>query len=217
MRPVDRLSLNVGPALATEGNPAQYLDTVADPAATMTYGNRYLFGDLDQKTLSADIRFNCIFTPKLSLELFAQPLVSSSTSGASASWRRPGPTPSSPPTSTRPSDSYSFVSFRASAVLRWEYRPGSTVYLVWNQNQDTEEDASRLPPRPLVPVAARRPRRHGGDAQGELLVEPMIGAPSSAVGRRLRWRRRAARRTPTAASRASAGGRYSGSTAARPR
>ena len=39
---------------------------------------------------------------------------------------------------------FSFVSLRASAVLRWEYRPGSTVYLVWNQNQSVEEEDSRF-------------------------------------------------------------------------
>ena len=47
------------------------------------------------------------------------------------------------PTGIDPAEySFTFVSLRGSAVLRWEYRPGSTVYLVWNQNQDTEEDDS---------------------------------------------------------------------------
>jgi hypothetical protein len=31
------------------------------------------------------------------------------------------------------------VSLRTNAVLRWEFRPGSTLYLVWNQNR-AEED-----------------------------------------------------------------------------
>ncbi|MBF8248944.1 MAG: putative membrane associated hydrolase, partial [Bacteroidetes bacterium] len=30
---------------------------------------------------------------------------------------------------------FNFTSLRGNAVLRWEYRPGSTVYLVWTQNR----------------------------------------------------------------------------------
>ena len=53
---------------------------------------------------------------------------------------------------------FSFVSLRASAVLRWEYRPGSTVYLVWNQNQDTEEENSLFRPgRSFRALRAARP------------------------------------------------------------
>jgi hypothetical protein len=31
------------------------------------------------------------------------------------------------------------LSLRTNAVLRWEFRPGSTLYLVWNQNRGDEE------------------------------------------------------------------------------
>jgi hypothetical protein len=30
--------------------------------------------------------------------------------------------------------------FRSNAVLRWEYRPGSTVFVVWSQGRDAETD-----------------------------------------------------------------------------
>jgi hypothetical protein len=30
------------------------------------------------------------------------------------------------------------LSLRTNAVLRWEFRPGSTLYLVWNQNRQDE-------------------------------------------------------------------------------
>src|SRR6185436_19677557 len=42
LRPMDRLTINVSPSFSREKNPAQYLDTIADPMATTTYGNRYL-------------------------------------------------------------------------------------------------------------------------------------------------------------------------------
>ena len=31
------------------------------------------------------------------------------------------------------------VSLRTNFVLRWEFRPGSTLFLVWNQNRSDEE------------------------------------------------------------------------------
>src|SRR6185503_7311341 len=45
-----------------------------DPAAP-TYGNRYVFGTLDQTQVSGNIRFNMSFTPNVSLQLFVQPLI----------------------------------------------------------------------------------------------------------------------------------------------
>jgi hypothetical protein len=147
LRPVDRVSLSLGPGFSLERSAAQYLDTIDDAAATATYGKRYLFGELDQKTLSADVRLNCIFTPKLSLELFAQPLLSSVDYASVRELAAPR-TYDFLPTGMDPAEhTFTFVSLRASAVLRWEYRPGSTVYLVWNQNQDTEEDDSLFRPR----------------------------------------------------------------------
>ena len=34
---------------------------------------------------------------------------------------------------------FSVRSLRGTAVLRWEYRPGSTVYFVWTQQRSGEE------------------------------------------------------------------------------
>ncbi|MNC88380.1 hypothetical protein D3C83_41900 [compost metagenome] len=34
-------------------------------------------------------------------------------------------------------------SFRSNLVLRWEWRPGSTLYLVWQQDRGAEEISSR--------------------------------------------------------------------------
>jgi hypothetical protein len=148
LRPMDRVSFRLEPTFAFERNSAQYLDTIEDPTATATYGNRYLFGQLRQRTLSSNLRLNCIFTPKLSFELFAQPLVASVDYLGVRQLAAPR-TLDFLPTDMDPNEhAFSFVSLRASAVLRWEYRPGSTVYLVWNQNQDTEEERlGRFAPR----------------------------------------------------------------------
>jgi hypothetical protein len=142
LRPSTRLTLRIEPAYSVRRSTRQYLDTLDDPAATATFGHRYLFGDLHQRTLSANLRGNWIFTPTLSLELFAQPLVSSVRYSRVLQLPRPR-TYDLVPTSDDPAPySFTFSSIRASAVLRWKYRPGSTVFLVWNENQAVTEAAN---------------------------------------------------------------------------
>ena len=76
-RPASTVSVSLGPEYRWGTTGAQYVDTYDDPLARDTYGRRYVFAALDQHELSANIRLNWTFTPKLSLELFAQPLVAS--------------------------------------------------------------------------------------------------------------------------------------------
>jgi len=54
---------------------AQYVTRITDPLATDTYGSRYVFSTLDQCQLSMVTRVDWTFTPALSLQLFAQPLL----------------------------------------------------------------------------------------------------------------------------------------------
>jgi hypothetical protein len=120
---------------------------------------------LNYKELSAQIRVNWTFTPVLSLQLFVQPLFASENYTNFKELARPrsfdfnvfgknestfadstfsdggryiyldsdgaGPAPMismKHPNKTR-------VSLRGNAVLRWEYIPGSTLYLVWTQSR----------------------------------------------------------------------------------
>ncbi|MDX1547631.1 MAG: DUF5916 domain-containing protein, partial [Rhodothermales bacterium] len=75
-RPMPSLNLSVAPNLTRFENVAQYVTRIEDPAAGATFGNRYVFGHLEQTTVAANIRLNWTFTPMLSLQLFAQPLIS---------------------------------------------------------------------------------------------------------------------------------------------
>ncbi|HEU4561152.1 MAG TPA: DUF5916 domain-containing protein, partial [Longimicrobium sp.] len=46
---------------------------------------------------------------------------------------------------------FNIRSFRSNAVLRWEWRPGSTLYLVWQQDRAADrERIERVGPRSLV-------------------------------------------------------------------
>jgi hypothetical protein len=138
---------------------AQYVGAVADANATDTFGFRYVFAALDQTTVSLQTRFNATFTPDLSLELYAEPLLSSGNFGPLMEFAAPGtfsfrefgrdagtvtkeadgrylidPDGDGPAPAFRMRDpDFDIRSLLGSAVLRWEWSPGSTLFLVWQQ------------------------------------------------------------------------------------
>jgi hypothetical protein len=170
-KPAPNIALTIGPSFNRNATQAQWVGSYVDPTATETYGTRYVFADMDQKTISANIRLNWTFSPELSLQVFVQPLISS---GAYRNLKqlsqprtfnfgyfgRDGSTIKSQTDvngalsgyevdadGAGPSQSYSFSnpdfnykSLRGNAVLRWEYRPGSTLYLVWTQSRTDNEN-----------------------------------------------------------------------------
>jgi hypothetical protein len=161
-KPGARVSLRLEPQIERIRTSAQYVDTFDDSLAMNTYGHRYVFADLDQTTASASVRLNWIFNPRLSLEVYTQPLVSS---GRYTGFKEltqprsyrftgyPDPAPTADPDriivdpdgggpaagQEIDDPNFSLASLRGNAVLRWEYSPGSTLFLVWTQNRsDTE-------------------------------------------------------------------------------
>jgi hypothetical protein len=161
VRPVSSVSLSVGPAWEDDHIRSQYVTTVADPTATAMYGNRYIFAFLRQKTLAMDTRLAVTFTPTLTLELYLQPLIASGAYSAFHEYDRPRSLarstygvdrgsifrvgdryvidpdgvsgPAAPDTVADPD--FNFRSLRGNAVVRWEFHPGSTLYLVWTQSR----------------------------------------------------------------------------------
>lgn len=131
IRPSERWNLQIGPSFSKESNPAQYVGTVADAAAVNTYGASYLFAPLKQTTLAIETRLDVTFTPKLSFELYAQPFISSGDYGRVGSLDAPKGFTFTPWTGATGNPDFNYRSLRSTAVLRWEYRPGSTLYVAW--------------------------------------------------------------------------------------
>lgn len=156
------LSISLSPGFRKSREPAFYVGTFGDQTATGTFGARYLFANLDQHTLSLTTRINLILTPQLSMQVFAQPFVASgdyggykiltaprsfnfATLGTNGSTIRYNPLTlsyTSDPDGAGPASPFGFAnpdfslrSLRSNLVVRWEYRPGSTLFLVWNQNR----------------------------------------------------------------------------------
>ena len=162
-RPSANILISISPSYSKNLDNSQYIDTFTDPLAGETYGKRYVFGELDQNTFSAGIRLNWTFTPNLSLQFYAQPLVSTGKYARFKKLAAPGTytfnvygkngstynseTHLADPDGNGPAEpidleqnDFKFVSLRGNAVLRWEYLPGSVVYFVWTQTRSESYD-----------------------------------------------------------------------------
>jgi hypothetical protein len=161
MKPSSTWELTMGPNLSFNRAFAQYVTTEADPLATETFGARYIFGELEQTTLSMETRLNVTFTPNLTLELFAQPFIASGDYGQLRELKQAGTfdfidygidageisldddgNTLVDPDGTGPAEPFTVynsdfnrVSLRGTGVIRWEWRPGSTLFLVWQQSR----------------------------------------------------------------------------------
>ncbi|MGW8266225.1 MAG: DUF5916 domain-containing protein, partial [Longimicrobiales bacterium] len=151
-RPSGRMSLRVGPFINRTVNALQWVDRIR------TSEDHYVFGRIDQRTVGVTGRFDFTFKPDLTLQFYVQPFLSA---GAYRDFKQV-----ENPRAERYQDRYSpldptlvedryevdldgdgtlesfgnpdfnFQQFRSNVVLRWEYRPGSLLYLVWSQGRD---------------------------------------------------------------------------------
>jgi hypothetical protein len=146
---------------------SQYIETVNDPTATVTYDQRYVFATINQTTVAANIRMNWAFTPNVSIQLYAQPLIASGDYTDYKELARPNSydflhygqdgstfdpaTVTADPDGAGPAppipigdQNFNFRSLRGNAVFRWEYRPGSAFFLVWTQQRTQSESIGDL-------------------------------------------------------------------------
>lgn len=107
----------------------------------------YTFARLYQKTSSITARMNYTITPTLSVESYLQPFVAT---GRFTDWRALADGRStdrdkrfSPFTANGDPSGFRVGQLRTNNVVRWEYRPGSTLFFVWSQGRDTGDDGSQ--------------------------------------------------------------------------
>jgi len=159
----ETINLNIGPSYSRSRSMAQFVRRVTDPMATPTFGARYVFSELDRSTVSLDTRLDVTLTPTLSLQLYLEPFLSVGQYRHLKELRAPNtfefleygvdtgtitqnssgdfdidPDGGGPAASFQVLDrnlDFSQRSLIGNAVLRWEWRPGSTLYLVWQQRR----------------------------------------------------------------------------------
>jgi len=172
-RPSPALRIESGPEISRGVALLQYVKTAIDPSASATYGSRYVFSNLGQTEVSLPTRVSWTFTPRASLQAYIQPLLSCGNYYNFKELARPrvfeynrygadigtlnfdsasarytvdpdGNGPAKPFSFGNPD--FNFKSLRLNLVFRWEWRLGSTLYLVWTERQEdyTQSDNFRL-------------------------------------------------------------------------
>jgi hypothetical protein len=158
IQPSDNLSIGLEPRFGSFRSSDQYVTSTGVLPYAPTYGRRYVFADLEQRTFELGTRLDWTFTPTLSLQLFAQPLISSGDYlrykqlAAAGTFDFIDLGPSDPsltqsvdfdgdgsPDYTFDDRDFNFRSLIGNAVLRWEYRPGSALFLVWQRAQSNSD------------------------------------------------------------------------------
>jgi hypothetical protein len=164
-KPWAALTVSALPVYSRLHSISQYLATVPDATAAATFGARYVFGTLDQREMSIPLRLNLVLSPRLSLQLYTQALLSAGDYPAISELARPrtydfppygadigtlardpadsayliDPDGAGPAAAFRLADpDFNLKSLRANAVARWEFRPGSTLYVVWTQRRQDQ-------------------------------------------------------------------------------
>ncbi len=165
-KPLPQIEFSIGPEYHRNMSMLQWVTSVEDVKAVETYGTRYVFGEMEQQTISANIRLNWTFTPKLSLQLFVQPLISVGNYNNFKEYAEPrtldynyygengstitydsenseytvDPDGSGESNFLFENPDFNFKSFRANLVFRYEVLPGSTLYFVWTNDRANYEN-----------------------------------------------------------------------------
>ena len=159
MQPAPQLQLSITPQYSREVSTQQYVTALAGGTAS-TFGRRYVFAHIDQSEYSTRFRMNYTFKPDLTLDFYGEPFSASGrygnigelvaartramrlygTGGTTISTLADGNrrvTDGAQAFALRNAD-FNVQSFRSNLVLRWEWRAGSTLYLVWQQDRESE-------------------------------------------------------------------------------
>jgi hypothetical protein len=156
LRPSRRLELSLAGHLERSFGDPRWIETADGAPPT------YLFGDLDARAASLTLRGIFTFSPKLTLQAYAQGFVATghygpfytATGGAGQvdiDDLADAPAPAIDP-------DFKDGSINASVVLRWEYLPGSTLFLVYSRAQTAGDPTPDLSPtRPDYRALRRGP------------------------------------------------------------
>ncbi len=156
--PSGAVSISVMPSYDVNKQELQYVES-----GSLENEDRYIFGRIDQKTLAVTLRFNISLTPDLSIQFYGQPFVSAGdyaefkhiTDSRAQNYNDRYYTFMEEEISfdkdsgvynidenidgtidySFEDPNFNFLQFRSNLVLRWEYKPGSVLFLVWSQGR----------------------------------------------------------------------------------
>jgi len=135
-RPMSWLTVSGGVRVNRAVHNEQWVGRVTDSR------DHYVFARIDQATVALTGRLNCTMTPNLSLQLYGQPFVSGGdyrNFRELVDGRNPVYDSRYVPFAYDGNPDFNYKSFRTTNVLRWEYKPGSTLFVVWQQSREASD------------------------------------------------------------------------------
>jgi hypothetical protein len=163
LRPSGAMNVRLSTNYTASRSTGFYVTQREDATAVDTYGGRYLFAELEQDILSATVRADIALSPTLTIQWYAQPFIASgdyagfkelraprtydflrygrdgastlSYDGEEGSYEADPDGPGPAPGISFDNPDFSFRSLQSNLVMRWEYVPGSTLFLVWNHGR----------------------------------------------------------------------------------
>lgn len=168
-QPSARLRLFLQPGYGYDKNGFQWINNVQDENGE----TQYVLGRVEQQTFRSSIRVNYIISPRMNVQLWAQPFIAK---GSYDNFKLVSSNPLSSELENRfipinpiyedESNSYllsaensnqaslqfgnpdfHFGQFRSNLVFRWEFQPGSNLYLVWSQDRTGSLDQTAFADR----------------------------------------------------------------------
>ena len=165
LRPATALQLEVEPSYRREAESRQYLTTLAG-GRRATFDRRYIFSTIDRSTLALRLRGAYAFGPDLTLEAYFEPFAASGRRHGMGELLEPGQrdlllygemgsrierrsdgswdVTQGGRSFTLPDGDFNILSLRSNVVLRWEWQPGSTLFLVWQQDRSDMQASGEL-------------------------------------------------------------------------
>ena len=162
-KPTNMINFSINPFYRSALDDNQYVDTVEKNGKA-----HYILARLNQKTLGIVFRLNVCLFPGLTIQYYGQPFVSAGTyhrfkkvtdprnprydqryhwfSGSEISYNSAENVYEIDEDGDGREDysiefpDFNFKQFRSNLVIRWEYRPGSLLYLVWSQGRTGFDD-----------------------------------------------------------------------------
>ena len=136
VRVASNIEVSFGPSYEYQVRDAQWVDMVEENINGQVK-KHYVYGELENRTLDFTTRANISFTPTMSLQFYVQPFI---TIGDYKNFKELIEPKSYQfkPYALNENRDFHRRSLRGNTVLRWEFRPGSTLFVVWTQSREAE-------------------------------------------------------------------------------
>jgi hypothetical protein len=141
-RPTSFLTVTGGVSYEKMNEDSQWVENVENGLST-----DYVFGRIRQTTVAMTTRVNYTITPNLTVQVYAQPFVSAGAYSDFKALVRPNVKPFADqfrPYTYGGNPDFNYKSFRTTNVLRWEYKPGSALFVVWQQGREGTTEQGRF-------------------------------------------------------------------------